>query len=242
MSTTTIDVDTLTDVPTNTVTVDAALLLQALRAVLPHADGTEELPIIHRVRLDVTDHAIEALATSRYTAAIARLADDAMVDTGEIAEAWTIDLFPSDLATVAKMFKPGKDEQITLRIDLRRDERVTFTDASGLFDGRAYTVPTVGHPEDYPDLRKLIADTMDSERGIVGTVTYTGDLLRRFASSSASYSDALHIEPTREGKAFIVTVGQNFIGLLMPQSNNDEASAEQRKVRSDWRALLPRGA
>lgn len=241
MATATIDADALlAATPKQTVTVDAGLFLQAVRAVLPHTDGTEELPTIHRVRLDVTDHEIQALATSQFTAAIARLADDSLVDTGASEEAWTIDLFPSDLAAVAKMFKPGKDEQITLRVDLQRDDRVTFTDVSGLFDGRAYTVPSIGNDLDFPDVRRFIADTMDAERGIVGTVTYTGDLLRRFASSAATYNDSLHIEPTSDGRPFVVTVGDNFIGLLMPRRNTDETTAEDRRVRDEWRALLPR--
>jgi hypothetical protein len=239
-STITMDLDMASAlVPTQLVTVDAGLLLQALRAVLPHTDGTEDSPTIHRVRLDVLDHAIEALATSRYTAVLARLADEVMVDTGESELAVSVDLLPGDLATIVKMFKPGKDEQITLRLDLHSDGRVTFTDVSGLFDGRAYTVPSVGHPEDFPDVRRLIRTAMDAKRGIVGTVTYTGDLLRRFAASSAAYNDCLHIEPTADSKPFVVTVGDNFIGVLMPQRNSDEATIEQRRVADEWHELLP---
>lgn len=232
MSSTVIDVDQIT-LPRHSVTVDAAALIQAVRAVLPHAGDDPELPPVHRVRLDIRDTVIETLATNRFTAAVVRIDQEGVVESDDPAP-WVVDLFPEDLATIAKMFKPGKDEEISLRIDLAADDRVTITDVSGLFDGRAYTIPSVGHPEDFPQLRRLFTDTMESERGVVGTVTYTGDLLRRFAASAAVYSDKLHVEPTREGKAFVVTVGEQFIGLLMPSASNDDITREQAKVRSDW--------
>lgn len=239
MTTTTIDVDDLTEVPRHTVTIDAGALLTLSRAVLPHTDGTEDQPDIHRVRLDVGDHLLEAIATSRYTCAVARIEDEALVDTSDHGDPhWTVDVYPADLAQVAKMFKPGKDEQITLRIDLRRDDRVTFTDASGLFDGRAYTIPSVGHPEDFPTVRRVITDAMNAKRGVVGTVTYTGDLLRRFAASAAAYTDALHLEPTAESRPFVVTVGEDFIGLLMPRRNEEGTTDEQRRVREAWQERL----
>ncbi len=241
MTTTTVDVDQLTEIPRHTVTIDAAALRTVLHAVIPHTDSTEDQPAIHRVRLDVGDGQVEALATSRYTCAIARIEDDALVDTAEHGDPqWTVDLYPEDLTAVAKMFKPGKDEQITLRIDLRRDDRVTFTDASGLFDGRAYTIPSVGHPEDFPNIRDVIASTMQAKRGVVGTVTYTGDLLRRFAASAAAYNDALHIEPTAESKPFVVTIAQDFIGLLMPRRNDESTSEEQQRVNVAWKDRLMR--
>lgn len=233
MTTTTIDVD-LDKIPRHSVTLDAQALVTAVRAVHPHTNGTEDFPGIHRIRVDITDGVLELLATSRHTAVIARIDGDPALDFDAGDEPWTVDLFPGDLADIAKMFKPSKDEQLTLRIDFHKDDRVTVTDASGLFDGRAYTVPSVGHPEDFPNIRQTIANTMKAERGIVGTVTYTGELLRRFAASAGVYGDALHVEPTAENRPFVVTVGDNFIGLLMPQRNSEEITTEQAKVRSTW--------
>lgn len=232
MSTTTINVDANTT-PRHSATIDAGALIQALRGVLPHAGDEPEVVAVHRVRLDVRGDELQALATNRFTAAVVRVDGDGVVESDDL-DPWVVDLFPEDLATVAKMFKPGKDEQITLRIDQGQDDRVTITDVSGLFDGRAYTIPAVGHPEDFPRLRRLISQTMASDRGIVGTVTYTGDLLRRFAASAAAYNDKLHVEPTRENKPFVVTIGERFIGLLMPAASTDEVTHEQAKVRSDW--------
>lgn len=237
MSTLTIDVDS--DVR-NTLTIDAAAFRTAALAAHPHADDNPEAYRYHRVRMSVATE-VSFAAANPYTAIVTRI-DPGNVDPDFTPpdRAWRIDLHPVDLAAICKMFKPGKDEQLTLRVDEHLDGRVTFTDKSGLFDGRAYTVPTVGGGDDMPDVARLLRGHLTTERPrYTGAVAVGGESLRRFAATAAQYMGQVHFEPTSE-RVFLVNVGEDAIGVLVARSNDDEAADRVVTVRRDWLdRLLP---
>jgi len=218
--------------------VDAAALIGLLRATVPHAAPSDDEPVLHRVRVTFTDdHRVETEATNRFGCVIGQSPLHVEREpSGDLNAhtAWSVDLWPADCLTVAKMFKPGKDEQITLRVDLLSDNRVTFTDVA-LFDGRAYTVPVAAGGESFPPVRKLILSTLGIERTVVGTVTYTGHLLAAFVASAGVFGAPLHFEPTQEDKAFIVSIGDAMIGLLTPVRNTE---GNTYGVYDEWRSRL----
>jgi hypothetical protein len=221
------------------VKVDARHLIRLLKGVVPHASPDPDEMSLHRVRLHfTTDDHMEAVAASRFTCVLAQEdvfePDDIRPGDTPPGDPWSIDLHPADIAVICKLFKPGKDEYISLRIDLLSDRRVAFTDVAGLFDGRSYTLPILPGGEDFPDVRNLIHTTMGMERSVVGTVTYTGDLLGRFAASAAVLGSQLHFQPTQENKAFLVTIGESLIGLLMPARHDPENTDERTRVYDAW--------
>lgn len=196
-----------------TVTLDAGELVASLRAVLPHV-GDHPVDV---VRLAFGPGRQQLSATCRYTAVI----DHHESDVIEADEPWSVLVSGADLAVVAKMFKPPKDERWSLRLDLAADGRLSITDCTGLFDGRAFTVPTVAE-EHYPDVVDLVTKYLWSGRSVVGAVSYTGDYLRAFAASAAVYGESLVVEPTMPRKPFVVAVGKRLIGLLQPINDDME--------------------
>lgn len=212
---------------------------RALMAALPHV-GDEKVSTIHRVRLTFAGGNLEAEATNQFTLIIIRQDGLPELDENE-RETWTVDLHPEDAAMLTKLFKPKGDTEMTLRLDLGRDDRLRVTEADGLFDGRAYTVPTMAGGTEFPRTRDLILNTMGLDREVVGTVTYTGELLRAWAASSQVLFDRLNFQPTRANKPFLVTIGSQAIGLLQPARVDDENTAHQREVQDEWHDVLRGG-
>ncbi|MGH3477527.1 MAG: hypothetical protein ACRDQD_11870 [Nocardioidaceae bacterium] len=239
--TATLDADTLAELirrSRHQVTVNGEHIVQAIAAIIPHAadDGPK-----NRVRLHVGHDYLDLIAVSGYSCGVARI-DGYALDVDPDDSDWYVDVSPVELALVAKLFKPPKDMQITLRIDVLKDGRVAFTDASGLDLGlgRAYTVPSVGGADKFPDVRNVILGHMNHPRAITGCVTYTGNNLKRFAATAAAYGLNVVVEPTNSNRPFIVTVGDKFVGALVPvrQENADRPDRAVEKIRNEWRARL----
>lgn len=238
----------LAEAARHSVTVNAAYLIRAIKAVLPHTTGMEGSEQWNRIRLQVGgagNGSLELLGCSNHTAIIVRV-DDAAVDQSGYVDPFYVDLWPGDLANVARLFKPPKDVHVLLRIDDGRDDRVRITDVSGLpgIDlGRSYVMPTIGQPEHdtVPDVRAVILRTMRRRYGITGCVTYSGTALGRWADTAAAYKLNAVIEPTREAKPFVVTVGDHCIGLLLPVSADDIPDRAEAKIRGQWRTWLSDG-
>ena len=184
---------------------------------------------MHRVRLAVAGE-LHIIAGSRYSCVVVR--SDELIDYD--GAMWTVDLLPSDVMTIVKMFKPGKDDIITLRMDNADDNRVTVTDCSGLFDGRSVTIPAVGGGEDMPDYRRLVFDGLGRKVIARGATEFTGRFLRGFIASAAALSDVLTIEPTGTNAAFVVRVGDQLVGLLQPHRFDDERDRQLTDIRVDW--------
>jgi hypothetical protein len=225
----------------HTVRVDTTALLTALRAVLPHV-GPEDSDVLHRVRVRVDDQGgdMDVLAVNGYSLVVARVAGpDATTGRDGIVDnrgpGFTVDLNPGDVANLIRLFKPGRDELPVMRLDVHSDGRVTCTDVSGLFDGRALTVPSVGTPERFPDVYRVLANAMTAERGVVGLASYTGRLLAAWARTAAVYDDGLILEPTAPNKPFVVTVGAQCVGALMPRRHDDDPEHAQNVAgRGHW--------
>lgn len=221
-------------------TIDAAAILRPIHAVLPHTKGTEGDDRLHRIRVTVGRDYVEVSAAAPGTCIVTRVAGWAL-DVADYDARFTFDLHPADLAIVAKLFKPPKDTTITLRFDIARDDMVSVTDASGLPGvdvGRSYVMPIVAKADHYPDVHKLILDTMNARRGLVGCVTYTGSSLGRWADTAQVYRLNAVVEPTREERPFIVTVGDSCIGLLNPVANDDSPDEGAGAVRVKWTERL----
>lgn len=229
MNTVTINADQLLNqTPLHSLQIDAGRLTTALRAILPHAGDDPEIPHFHRVRLTATDTHLHLTASNGYTAGLARV--DELIEAP--AAEFDAELWPADLAVIAKMFKPGKDQVLTLRLDVHRDHRVTATDVSGLFDGRAYTVPTMKLDE--LDIARLIANQLAVINEGRSAVEISADVLRRFAATAVAYGQTLTVESTTDNGPYLVHIRDLFVGLLMPNRYDDERREEIGDEHMAW--------
>lgn len=252
----------------NTVTVGTADLRQALSSVAPHADPDPDFPPLHRIRLqgDQAGINLTVTATNRYTAghALVSVEDDSADEYAE--EPFRVDMSPTNVKEILTLFKgkagAGDEPGDTLRLDVD-DKHTRVTDTSGLFEGKALTLPRWPDETNFPDVPGLIARALarndDGLAGVTMTMTGDGDLFHGmaealahkgrlvadgtkvalFAAAAKAYEQPLVIEPTGEGKALVISCGESFLGLLMPMRQDDEGDARHAAWRAAWLRRLP---
>ncbi|WP_309132663.1 hypothetical protein [Brevibacterium sp.] len=117
---------------------------------------------------------------------------------------------------------------------------VTFTDVTGLWPGKVYEIPAAPHSRPLAQLPTIFRKALDKGPTTPGDLNLSGQLLKYFAQSAAAYEGRLTLQPTHEDKVLLVTIGEQFVGLLMPvriDPESDEAAALE-SVRSTWTDTL----
>lgn len=212
--------------PLWSVDVDARALSAGLRAALPHTDSSSEpLPSLDRVRITTAGDQLHVSATDRYTCVVAAVPLDDPCDVID-----SVDVHPSDVKAILALFKPSRDETLTLRLDVTRDHVVVTETA--LFDGRSLRVPRCAGSLDAPDVRALVAKALAASRQAREVTVTQAQFWRRFATSAACYSGRLAVE-ARDTGPLVVTSGQDLVGLLMPIETGDE-DASTRDEQDAW--------
>lgn len=214
-------------------TVGTADLRLALRAVAPHADPEADFPALHRVRLDLGGENLTVSATNRYTIGHA-LVSVWGNDDGEVA---AFDLSPTNIKEILVLFhgKAGDGDQPdnTVRLEVT-DEHVTITDVSGLFEGKALQLPRYPMEENFPNVANLIRDKITSGAQSAERLITSGQLLGLFMKAATAYGESLVIDPTGETGAMLITCGESFVGLLMPQRADEDVTAKINGWHADW--------
>lgn len=221
------------------ITIDGEKLCQAINAITPHV-GSEDLAWI---RITIASD-VQVLATDRYSAAIARIDSDAIFDTDH--DVWHFDIHVDDAKLIAAIFKPNKDDQASIRLRATTTD-LTVTDVSGLVSGRELTVEATNAGESLDGVQRLVAKTVKNlEQSVITTASaalwVTGaHQWSKFVKSAACFKpDPLHIESHEPGKAFLITIGKHFIGLLATRhSTSTDLIDEHRDTVLDWLDLLP---
>jgi hypothetical protein len=206
----------------------------ALTAVTPHVEPDPDITQLHRIRVSSDGQNLTLTATNRYTVghAIVSIADP----DGTLED---FDLTPTDAKELLALFKAVDDEQ-TLRIDIE-STKVTFTDASGLFDGKALSLPRIATDENYPNVPSVISSSLTrAGSGAIGRLLTNGKYLGLFSAAVKAYSEPLAIEATEtDTTALVISCGESFIGLLMPMRPEEDQDAHLDAWRSAWLRRLP---
>lgn len=197
--------------------VDAGTFTTALRAALPHAGTDPEVPAVNRVRIN-TGERVLVEATDRYSAIVVN-AGMVIEPDGEL---WSCEILPEDAKAIVSLFKPAKNETGTLRIDATIDT-VTITDAGGLFDGRALTVPRLGVSDTHPlDVSGLIGYHLQLPIFKRGFTRLNADAWRKFAISAGIYNGIIQVTATSDRGPLTVQCGDYFAGILQPYATSEE--------------------
>ena len=225
-------------------TVDGRAFLNALTSVLPHASNDPEAADLCRIDIQVAD-TVMISATNRFTAALSYA--PVLNPDGEI---WEIALRPSDAKEILRLFKPGKDGEVTIRIAQASDgtggeSRAEFADVSGMFadEGRQFTVPDIGSEDERGTLvHRLIAGMLTKGSHDLGRPSFAAGLLALFDAAGRAHLDTLVWTPTGQNAAVLITCGERFLGLLMPVRLFDESVTEADELLDAWAARLPETA
>lgn len=212
-------------------TVDLRL---ALRAVAPHVDPDKDATQLRRLRVEVGGENVTVSATNGYTAALGLVSLWEHTD----GEAGSFDLSPVNAKEILAVFKgkagsedePG--DQLLFEVTAKQ---ITVTDISGLFPGKALTLPREPDEDNFPDVAALIAGMLRSgHRRKTDRLVASGQLLGLFGKAATAYGEPLVIDPAAEGATILVSCGESFIGLLMPLKLDEARTAQIHGWHTDW--------
>ncbi len=220
------------------VKMDTRAFRQALISVLPHVSTEKDDFFLGRVRAYATGGNLVLCATDRFTAAMAWVELDEA--DGEVG---CLDLMLADAQQLLAVHRVPKEGSYTLQI--RTDGQYTWaTDVSGLgFGGRELRMESVTVDKTYPDVAHMLGlvakstGWQDSWAEIPAPLLNLvhGQYLARFAVAGKVFDDYIAVESVVKPMSLLVTVGDTFIGALMPRRDSHEASQEkwQKQFRLD---------
>ena len=219
------------------ITVGTNDLRAGLVSVAPHAGPDDDHPALHRIRLTADRHNVWVTATNRYSAALAIVSTE---DT-DTDDQPPIDLSPVDVQEILALFKATKDgdeDGATLRIEAD-DRHTTITDVSGLFPGKALTLPRYKTDDNFPDLPKLIHGQLTADSNGTDHVVTDAKLLGLFGHAARAYKQPLEIETgVGQSGTLVIACGESFLGLLQPQKPTEDGAARLTEWRDAWRNRL----
>ena len=237
--------------------IDTRTLRRALAAVAPHvlkpsnplAGGDLVL-----MRWTFTPHLMWVQASTGATTAMAAvnvsnvegLTGDPYEDSFEISV--------SSAEAILATFRAHRDQEMESDLDVVvRDDRlgrwVDLEDVSGLIPGQKLTIPRAERPDHFPNLPRVTSDRLDArpiqavdpESGPVGKIRAQGlvELLKRFSAAEKIYGQPALVQATQGHRAFLVTVADAFIGMVITYQEDDgEPAAWHANITAHQNALL----
>jgi len=220
------------------ITVDVTDLRRALRSVLVHASTDKEETICGIVRLVIQRDQTIVCATNRYTIGLASVSNwsNTYNDHGVI-----VDLSLTQVAEILALFKAPKDDEDETTLTVRVTDRyLLITDTSGLFPGKSMTWPRITVNDNYPDVLKLMGGVLAAAGTGRATRMHTqGKYLALFKVAAVEYREVILIEPTRnDAGALAISIGDSFVGALMPVRTSEETDSAERTARAGWLTAL----
>ncbi|HEY8977700.1 MAG TPA: hypothetical protein VIN75_26030 [Burkholderiaceae bacterium] len=218
-------------------TVSSRRLSRIIRQVIDHA-GTDERSDLSVVRLESDGTHLYAVATDRFTLAVARELLDRELNPD--AQPFSVLLYPRDAAHLAKiaddeafddgqpwsaptdfytrlLVSDGRPPIAAAQVLVRKEGDIEHRD-----DVSAKYVPAPDVlPYDWRDLVRRCLQTQSSESAAVRKMAFNPQLLARWRSSDI---EPLHFRFTGALNAVIVT-GHNFLGVQLPVKPTDPSES-----------------
>lgn len=171
-------------------------------AIFAGRDST--LPMLNAIRFESTAENLLAVSTDRFVMG-ASIANYHQAGGTE----FDITLKLSQAQMVAKIAKSTKAAftDVTLTVT---DENVTFDFTSG----ESLTVPNLAGSLEFPDWRKFITSRTEDAEGSTKVIGFNPVYLAKF--SRVTNARQLTMKTTGPDKPMLVSIGDSFIGLVMP--------------------------
>lgn len=214
-------------------TVGTGDLRLALKSVVPHVEPDPDMTKTHRVHVDVGPENVTASATQGFTIGHALVSIEDNLD-GELG---AFDLTPTDVKEILVLFhgKAGSgdypDDMVRVEVE---EKHLTITDISGLFEGKALQLPRHPTEDNFPDIAEMIRSKLTTRSKSAERLVTSGHLVALFTKAAAAYGEPLVIDPAGNTGAMLITCGESFIGLLMPQRADEDTTAKINGWHADW--------
>lgn len=176
-------------------TLTAYQLGELLRKVDPHIGRHSGYGAINGVRLDADGHHLHAIATDRYTLAVAR------TRLHNTDPTWALTISTRDLPALTGWLEVDGENNVHLSPGT---DDVTLTS-----DRRKLTIPA--HSGEFPDWRGLFRTAMEHEPGETPYSGWQSELLKRWETAGHE----VHTWQPGPTKPLIV-ISHEFLGMQMP--------------------------
>ncbi|MFE0460749.1 hypothetical protein ACFW1A_16020 [Kitasatospora sp. NPDC058965] len=212
---------TLTDLP------------HLVRQLKPHICTDDTLPVLGGLYLEATGTHLHALATDRYTFALARR--EAAETTGQ---PWRALLTLTDLAAL-RAVTPARQRTAEFTLTYipgatlgGEDSRLTVSTGD-----RWLTIPAnTPLADQYPKWRHVFAGALWAEPSQEQETHLSADYLARWTHATGGRYEPVTTWTTGPGKPVVFAAGHDFLGLQMPIRQDWDSSRPLRE-RSDRAAL-----
>jgi hypothetical protein len=201
-------------------TINAHKLQRLITQTRPHISDDDTLPALNGIRFECDGVHIHAIATDRYTFAVAR------AKVREETEAWTTTISQDDLGWFTGWLETHEGDTI-LNLAIGADG-LAVTDDHGTL-----VVPAKDHT--FPKWQGMFRDVLTDAATSGDMVSVDTKMLARWKHADTH----LRTWQTEPEKPFLL-VGDDFIGLQMPARYSGDAK-DRAAVLSDWSGTLGKG-
>ncbi|MEU8717511.1 phiSA1p31-related protein [Streptomyces sp. NPDC048663] len=205
------------------ITIEAKTLRDMFRQVVPHMGEDDYIPVIHSVRLEQRDGWLYAIASDRYTIAVARRP---VTNHGECTGHIPGRLVPALTAWLEGHAEFGGSIGVTLPVTKGDVDIILTTPGRGRFD---VTYDT----EDYkafPDWRKILHSVLIAQPGIVPLTGVTTRFLNRWEHAAEKL--VVWQEAGNKPILLLDEAGE-FAGMQMPVSFHRDGM-KREDVATSW--------
>ncbi|MEU2316603.1 hypothetical protein ACFY7X_13540 [Streptomyces althioticus] len=201
-------------------TINAHKLQRLITQTRPHISPDDTLPALNGIRFECDGVHIHALATDRYTFAVAR------AKVREETDTWSVTISEQTLGWLAPWLENHEGDTI---LDLSADtDGLTITDDEGKL-----TFPAKNHT--FPKWQGLFRDALTDAATSGDMVSLDTKMLARWKHAGTH----LRTWQTHPEKPLLL-VGEDFIGLQMPCRYSGE-DRDRLTVLDDWSRTLRKG-
>jgi hypothetical protein len=228
---------------------------QALQAVIPHvAHGKTDVEVtaLGRVRLVVDGYHVNVLASNGATLALAQASietDDRPKPEDADDGPFVIDLAPKFVEQIITVFvprRPKKNEPASVgRLELGFSTAAldVTSGPGGLFEGQSMSFPLDEINPNFPNVAELVGRAVREAAGeAVAGKTLVTPGLKVFDAARKAYNAPLRISGSGDPQspAWLVEVGESFVGVLRSTPGGDEERARHAAWRQRWVKVLPK--
>ena len=201
-------------------TINAHKLQRLIRQTRPHISPDDTLPVINGIRFECDGVHIHALATDRFTFAVAR------AKVREETDTWTTTISQNNLRWFTRWLETHEGDTI---LNLTATgEGLAVTDDRGTL-----VVPAKDHT--FPNWQGLFRNALTDAATSGDMVSVDTKMLARWRHAD-THLRTWQTEPEKP----ILLVGDDFIGLQMPARYSGSAK-DRTAVLSDWSGTFGKG-
>lgn len=227
-------------------------LRNALAAILPLAQKSQNVPVHHRVRFTYTPDpggdVLLVMATQTGVMGLARVPIIETITKPDITARRAphiCDVTLEPARKIGQLFHAAatRDSSVvgdTVRVRITT-EHITITDVAGLWEGQEHRWPRLAIAATFPDLPGIGGSVLTGSPQPAGmSVALDGTKFGLFTKAAKVFGDPVLVTHTDVDGAVCIRIGAKFVGSIMPTTLADDLAAEAETARQAWSSLLPR--